>query len=192
MRKQALENFQKSTTGGINMDKRWVISRVSTPEYIIEKIKTKMAQPVGIVLFGADCDFKNEVVEELIKAFDLRTGSDSWGFDYEYGQCYPKTEDHLKYRFGEGRKVAMVILNSDNSADREVRHGFIRTINNAGGQSVVGIYVEARKASIRPLISNFEYVEFNKQIAAIERSNPTADDLDYLITVNEEGGVKLW
>ena len=43
---------------------RWEINRVSTPEHIFDKLKRRVAQPVGIILFGADCDFKSEIVEE--------------------------------------------------------------------------------------------------------------------------------
>ena len=45
------------------MKQKWEINRVSTPERIFNKIKLEMARPVGIVLFGADCEFKNEVKE---------------------------------------------------------------------------------------------------------------------------------
>lgn len=171
------------------MSKKWEINRVSTSGRIFDKIKTEMVQPVGIVLFGADCDFKNEVVKELTEALGLQTSSDSWESDYEHGQCYQKTEAHLKYRFGEGQKYAMVILNSDNSAEHEVRHGFVCAIKNAGAASVVGIYVKATEVSLpegKKDISMIPKVQLNQHIAAIEQSNPTADGLDYLIVVSEE------
>lgn len=48
------------------MSKKWEDRRVSTPERIFDEIKEEMAQPVGIVLFGADCDFKNEVLDAIV------------------------------------------------------------------------------------------------------------------------------
>lgn len=43
------------------MNQKWKTVAVSTPEETFDKIKKELPQPVGIVLFGADCDFKNEV-----------------------------------------------------------------------------------------------------------------------------------
>ncbi len=45
--------------------KKWQINRVSTPERIFDKVQKEMAQPVGVFVFGADCDFKNEIASEL-------------------------------------------------------------------------------------------------------------------------------
>lgn len=45
------------------MNEKWRISKVSTPERIFGKIREKMAQSVGIVMLGADCELKTEVLE---------------------------------------------------------------------------------------------------------------------------------
>ena len=50
------------------MSKKWEIQRVSTPERIFDKIKEEMAQPVGIIIFGADCELKDEVVNKTISS----------------------------------------------------------------------------------------------------------------------------
>lgn len=47
------------------MSEKWQINRVSTPERIFDKIQNEMAQPVGVFVFGAGCDFKNEIASEL-------------------------------------------------------------------------------------------------------------------------------
>lgn len=172
------------------MSKKWEVRKVSTSECIFDKINNEMAQPVGIVLFGADCDLKDDVKKEVIEALGLQGGAGGCGLDgeadYEYGQCYLKTEHHLRYRFSVGQKFAMVILDSHSSSEHDFRHGFVDAIRNAGAKTVVGIYAKADKKPIRPLMSNVEDVEFNKRITAIEQSNPTADGLDYLLITSEE------
>lgn len=157
------------------MNKKWEIRRVSTSERIFNKIKEEIAQPVGIVLFGADCDFKNEVLDTMVE--ELR------GFARYYTKA-PDTatlvraiKDHL---------AVVVVLNSDESSTHELRHELVKVMRNAGAETVVGIYAKVSKEPIRPLLSSLEKVESNKQITAIEQSNPTADGLDYFIVVEEE------
>lgn len=53
---------------GVNMNKKWEVRRVSAPERIFDKIKEEMAQPVGIIIFGADCKLKDEVVNKTISS----------------------------------------------------------------------------------------------------------------------------
>lgn len=53
---------------GVNMNKKWEVRRVSAPERIFDKTKEEMAQPVGIIIFGADCKLKDEVVNKTISS----------------------------------------------------------------------------------------------------------------------------
>lgn len=50
------------------MNKKWEVRRVSAPERIFDKTKEEMAQPVGIIIFGADCKLKDEVVNKTISS----------------------------------------------------------------------------------------------------------------------------
>ncbi len=50
------------------MNKNGKSEGVSTPERIFDKIKEEMAQPVGIIIFGADCELKDEVVNKTISS----------------------------------------------------------------------------------------------------------------------------
>ncbi len=157
------------------MDKKWEIRRVSTSERIFNKIKEEMAQPVGIVLFGVDCDFKNEVLDAMVE--ELR------GF----ARYYTKAPDTATLVRAIKTNLAVVVtLNSDESSMHSLRHELVKTMRNAGAETVVGIYAKVDKEPIRPLVSSLEKVEFNKRVAAVEQSNPTADGLDYFIVVEEE------
>lgn len=160
------------------MNKRWEINRVSTPEHIFNKIKMKMARPVGIILFGADCDFKNEVLDTMVE--EMR------GFA-RYHTNAPDTpalvrdiQEHL---------AVVVTLNSDESSSHELRHELVKLMRNAGVATVVGVYAKATETPVpfgKLSISLAPQVKINKQIAAIHESNPTADGLDYFIIVEEE------
>lgn len=77
-------------------------------------------------------------------------------------------------------------LDSAESSTHGLRYELVKVMRNAGAGSVVGIYAKVDKVPVRPLMSSLEKVEFNKQITAIEQSNPNADGLDYFIVVEEE------
>lgn len=157
------------------MNKKWEIRKVSTPEQIFDKIKEEMTQPVGIILFGADCDFKNEVLDTIVDG--LR------GF----ARYYTKTPDAATLaRNIKNHPAVVVMLNANESSTHGLRHELVKAMRNAGAEAVVGIYAKVGKVPIRPLMSNPEKVEYNKQITAIEQSNPNADGLDYFITIEEE------
>ncbi len=157
------------------MAKKWEIRRVSTPERIFNKIKEEMAQPVGIILFGADCDFKNEVIEEMIKSLP--------------GLAFIPAPTSMKAMQNYNCNVVTVMLSSKESADHGIRHELVKTMRNAGAKTVVGIYAKAKKKPIpfgKAMISVARDKQLNQQIAAIEQSHPTADGLDYFIVVEEE------
>lgn len=157
------------------MNKKWEIRRVSTSERIFNKIKEEIAQPVGIVLFGADCDFKNEVLDTMVEELQ--------GF----ARYYTKAPDTVTLvRAIKDHLAVVVMLSSDESSTHGLRHELVKVMRNAGAETVVGIYAKASKEPIRPLVSSLERVEFNKQVTAVEQSNPTADGLDYFIVVEEE------
>lgn len=161
------------------MNKKWEIREVCTPEQTFEKINTKMAQPVGIVLFGADCDFKNEVVDELLDNF---TSVNCW-----FNQ--PPDTSTLAKAFSDFKTV-MVIMEAERSAMHPFRHELVKLMRNLGAKTVVGIYAKCKMQL--PLFLqgcfNRETVSLATQIKAIEQSNPTADGLDYFIVVEEEEG----
>lgn len=106
------------------------------------------------------------------------------GFADYYTTKTPST-DTLVWAFNSHSAVA-VMLNSDESGTHGLRHELVKTMRNAGAETVVGIYAKVDKEPIRPLVSSLEKVEFNKRVAAVEQSNPTADGLDYFIVVEEE------
>lgn len=162
------------------MKTKWEISRVSTPERVLEKIKEDLARPVGIILFGVDCDFKKEVIKALTTEF---------GDDLVCDTYVGATTRHMQQSFEASRNY-MIDLNSADSANHDVRHQCVLNLKNFGAKCVVGVYAKARQISkivVPPLTNATKQTKFNNQICAIEDSNPTPEGLDYLITI-EEGG----
>lgn len=158
------------------MDKKWEIRRVSTSERIFNKIKEGVAQPVGIVLFGVDSVFKNEVLDAMVESCE--------GLQTTILSKVPST-DTLVWAFSSHSAV-VVMLNSDESSTYDLRHELVKVMRNTGAETVVGIYAKVKPYSPKALIRLSHANAVNKQIAMIERSNPTADGLDYFIVVEEE------
>ena len=160
------------------MAMEWEIRRVSTPERILRKIKEEMARPVGIVIFGADCEFKNEVLDVMVE--ELR------GLE----RYYTKAPDTATLaRAIKDHSVVVVMLDSSESGMHSLRHELVGVMRNAGAKTVVGVYVKAKKKPIpfgKAMVPAAKDKQVNHQIDTIEQSNPTADGLDYFIVVEEE------
>lgn len=159
------------------MSKKWEIRRVSTTERIFDKIRTEMAQPVGIVLFGADCDLKDEVYMDCVEQIpNLATG---YG-----GKTGNIALRGAKRPFAEDRSV-LVVLDGDSSSQHEARHQTVTALRDLGAKTVVGIYAKfdpiwlgSRRAS--------DEDSTNTQAWALLNHPPTADGLDYFMIVEEE------
>lgn len=159
------------------MDKKWEIRRVSTPERIFNKIREKMAQPVGIVLFGADCDLKDEVYMECVEQIPNLTT------DYG-GKTISIALRGLKQPLAEGRNV-LLVLDGDSSGQHEARHQTVAVLQNLGAKTIVGIYVKFYPIWLGDRkISDEEPT--NEQAWRLLNHPPTADGLDYFIVVEEE------
>lgn len=158
------------------MGKKWEIRRISTSERIFDKIKEEMAQPVGIVLFGADCDFKNRVYAECVEQIpNLATG---YG-----GKTGNIALRGAKQPLAKGRSV-LVVLDGDSSGRHETRHQTVIALRNLGAKTVVGIYAKLCAIWLGDRgLSDEEST--NQQAWELLNHPPTADGLDYFIVVEE-------
>lgn len=146
---------------------KWEIDRVSTPDRIFQKINAEMVHPIGILIFGADCDFKNQVTDEFTANIDHNV----FGFSYE--------TSILKCKFLLKSEMNLIIvLNSDDSCCHLVRHSLVKSLQNFGAKTVVGVFVDP----CGPLHES--KAEAARQ--TLNETPPTADGLDYLIVVKEE------
>ncbi len=159
------------------MNQKWEINRVSTSERIFDKINNEMAQPVGIVLFGADCELKDDVLMNCQREISNLVG---------YGDVVSAS---IICRLGSGQSV-MVAMNGDLSSDREQRHRVVTALRDFGAKSVVGIYTKVDDPRddkyYRTLETRAKRREVEQCIEMLRQSPPTADGLDYLLVVSKE------
>lgn len=160
------------------MSERWQINRVSTPERIFDKIRNEMAQPVGVLIFGADCDFKNEIANELIANFaGAKTILDDT----------PSTKQIVDFIHSK-QSVMVAIFDAWSSASHDLRHECVKVMQRAGFETVIGVYVRCAKLEPLPargFMRKSRRAEVNQQIEVLEKAPPTPDGLDYLIVVDE-------
>lgn len=157
---------------------RWEISKVSTPGRIFDKITKELPQPVGIILFGADCDLKDEIYVEITK----RVPGISIGFG---GKAENLTLPCAKQPFSKGRSV-LAVLDGDASGQHKLRHQAVTELKGAGAASVVGIYARHKLPEPLPARGRLKgkTAKQTAQIKALLNDPPTPDGLDYLLTVN--------
>lgn len=148
------------------------VTKVSTLEEELANIG-QLPQPVGIVLFGADCDLKDKVYMECVEQIpNLATG---------YGGKGNMALRCAKQPFSEGRPV-LTVMYGEPSGDHHQRHDTVRALRGLGARSVVGIY-----AKFNPIwLGNKKASDedpINEQAWALLNHPPTADGLDCFIVV---------
>ncbi len=155
------------------MDEKWRIGRVSTPERIFEKIITEMAQPVGIVLIGADCDLKDEVFMACVECIpNLATGYGGKGGNMGLRAA--------KQPLSAGRSVLTVMYGMSSGYPKE-RLQVVEALRDLGAKTVVGIYV---RTTVSPEqcenIADFQAI--SAQVQRLKNHPPKDEEFDYLIT----------
>lgn len=146
---------------------KWEIDRVSTPDRIFQKINAEMVHPIGILIFGADCDFKNQVTDEFTANIDHNV------LGFSYGTSILKCKFLLKSEMN-----LIIVLDSDDSCCHLVRHSLVKTLKDLGAKTMVGVFVDPCGSLHEPK------AEAARQ--TLNETPPTADGLDYLIVVKEE------
>lgn len=146
------------------MSTRWEEKRVSTTEEVFAKINS-LPQPVGIVVFGADCELKDDVLMECQRRVsNLASG---------YRDVISAS---IICGFNAGQSI-MVAMDSDMSGDRKQRHRIVTTLRDFGAKSVVGIYVKYSPIWLGDKKVTENNIA-NEQAWALINRPPTADGLD--------------
>lgn len=161
------------------MIQKWEINRVSTSERIFDKINTEMAWPVGIVLFGADCDLKDEVYMNCVEQIpNLATG---------YGGRGNMSLRAAKQPLSEGRSV-LTVMHGDASVDFGSRFQTVTALKEMGAKTVVGIYAKCKMPEEPPSVTSMEIDSplFIRQVRALLEDPPAAGEFDYLVILPEK------
>lgn len=151
------------------MNKQWKINgQISTPEHIFDTFKKEMAQPIGIMLFGADCDFKNEAIEEVQK-----------GLANAVIPFHGSPITHEMVELLHNSPISLFVLSSMESSDHELRHEAVRVMRRIGAKTIVGIYAKATATNVDSKLAR-------NTVKELHRYPPTADGLDYFIEIEEK------
>lgn len=148
----------------------WEIRKASTPENVYTKIEKEGSLPVGIVLFGADCGRKKDIVRD----FSARIKN--------LPCCRSANGSEMLFRNGFN---CLVEMSGNDSGDHNRRHWEVTTLRNAGAKTVIGIYVKMRPIVRYAESANRMLPKLNEQIARLSKEPPTAEGLDYLIVIDE-------
>lgn len=155
------------------MSDNWEIKRVSTPERICQKITERMPQPVSIMLFGADGEFKKETIEKL----QQRMPEAKW--------FYGAPSTHEMVELIHSSPVSIFVLSSMESSDHELRHECVNVMRRIGTKTVVGFYAKAKPPQPLPgcgFPGRPDLQLMWNTVRKLEQHPPTAHGLDYLIT----------
>lgn len=147
----------------------WDISIISTFKEVFAEIN-KIAEPVGIILFGADSEFKKQVCSKF--------SSNIKGIaEIEYTEPgLVASANHLIPL--EGWNI-LVNLSGDQSIDHAKRHEAVTELKKVGVKILIGVYVKQRLAPPQTR-------RFNQQVANLLERPPTADGLNHLIIISEQ------
>lgn len=158
------------------MNTKWEMGgKVSTSERVFHEIRKRMPQPVGIILFGADYELKDEVREECVLQIpDLAVGYG--GMNANMGLR------SAKYPFGDGRSV-LTVMHGDYSGDPHHRRETAQAMRDLGAKTVVGIYAKNNMPTAKVLetYSPEQLVNLADQVRILSENPPAADEFDCLV-----------
>lgn len=147
----------------------WEIRRVSTPERIFQKITQELPKPLGILVVGTDGSFKEEIAHRLAEqtnAIRLYVSQASTYHDNAYRTAFADSHSIL------------TMLTANISAVHSERHRQVKAMYDAGAKSVIVIYVEGKFV--------YSHEDSYRIHRAVTSDPPTADGVDYLITIRED------
>ncbi len=124
------------------MEENWTLLRqVSRTEEAFAYITKQLPQPVGIILFGADGDLKDDIYQKCVEKIpQLATG---------YGGKRGSAIRDARKPLGEGRSV-LVFLDENSSSSRCQRSHAVMSLRDSGAQTVLGIYVSSMSTQVQP------------------------------------------
>ena len=154
----------------------WDVSIISTFKEVIAGINWLDA-PAGILLFGADSDFKDQVHEKFLNNIIGIVEIDV--------SDLPQA-DSIGTASAPNGWNTLVVLTGDDSTDHAKRHHTVEALKRMGAKALIGVYVKQkpiyRESVIRP---SGKCRKFNNQVVALLRTPPTLDGLNQLITISE-------
>ena len=156
----------------------WDISIISTFKEIFAEINWLRA-PVGIILFGADSEFKEQVRKKF-------SGNVVGLTEIGYTAVSASEGDSANTPYILRAWNNLITLSGDYSADHTRRHEAVEYLRTAGAKVLIGVYVKHKPICEDTTTHPVEAIsKFNKQVNALLKNPPTVDGLNHLIVISE-------
>ena len=154
---------------------RWEDRKRTNDEQVLTMIN-RMKRPVGVVLFGVDCEFKHEVRQMC------------WGRLREVAEA--SSREHAMnleraYRAIQARRNVLVVMPGSQSVWDFKRREIVMALRRLGALSVVGIFAKKLLVTKLPDMNEPEVIEMNNFIKGLEMQPPQVDEFDRLIIVED-------
>lgn len=136
----------------------------------------QLPPPVSIILFGADCEFKNKVLRRLEQGCS------------EAKIFYGAPSTHEIIELIRGFPISIFVLSSMESSDHELRHECVKVMHNIGAKVVIGVHAKAKPPqpfSGHGFTGRPDLQLMKTTIKKLEQNPPTVDGLNRLLTINE-------
>lgn len=156
--------------------------KVSTSEELLVAIQ-QLPQPVGIVVLGADGDFKANVIEKMRH----KLGGDACFFDL-LPDDIELTKASFRYRF------ITIVLNAERSAMKDIVWQLLYNMRRDDVSSLIGLYVKPKKKPVIKLgpgatlddhRAASKAARLLRQAEAIEQSEPATSRFDRFLILEE-------
>lgn len=161
------------------MEESWQINRQTSPERILQKIATELNGPIGLVFMGADSERKEQQADRFITYPALQP--------LAHGIYAMATDGKMRYLLEQGENCAL-LLDSDESANRDTRLEAVNRLYNAGARTVVGVYIEVAPPAPLPGRGFLEpkTAALRTAVAQIAACPPQPEEFDYLVVIPQQ------
>ena len=146
---------------------------VGTIKQFCEQIRNEMSRPVGVMVYGADSEFKTQIYVQIITML---------GSLARYFRATIPTLERMQEAF-ETKAVIIAALPSEESGNADMRLEFIQRLRDAGAKDVAAIYVRPDYTKVKEPCTRLD-VDFS--VRNIDSSDPFGiTTLDYLFVLRE-------
>lgn len=140
------------------------VHKYSTLKDIEEETK-KLAWPLGVVVFGPECEYMDEAVAKIQDRLKDKAC-------YDCRRKFLLTDGTTLKKDFENHNVVALVLNVSDSASCRGRGRAAKRLRRAGAKSIIMVYVRANGALSGSKLDFNEVYKLHKQIDAIEKSQP--------------------
>lgn len=151
-------------------------SRKSIIDSQVFETINRMARPVGIVLFGVECELKHET--RLMCWRKIRKLMD--GSSRESLMNLERA-----YRAIRARKNVLVVMPEEASVWERYREDVAKALERLGANQVVGIFVKKSLILKKSELNNPKTIETNHLIKAFDMKPPEAREFNQLFIVKD-------